>query len=231
MSLSNRMLKIHSSPKPCTPNFSRPIKGISQWILVGPKHKIVPPPRSKPRAMISLKHQGDELGLYTEQEERDFEHVSNLKHYKELITDSLTHAICNQDDHCDLNPLPEAPSYSLSRLEKKAKELVELRPWDYFLVKILAPILQALHMIAGCGGFVYAMTWAVWTVKTVIRVGKSCLYKPEPEPKFPASMLMELMGDSKPPEVVVSRKPTQSVRYKRGSSSDDENVEIPLTRI
>ena len=225
------MLKTHSSPEPCTPNSSRLIKGISQWIRVGPKLKIVPPPRSEPRALLSLKHHDDELGLYTEQEEHNFEHISNLKHCKELITESLTHEICNQDDHCEMNPLPGAPSYSLSRLEKEAKELIELGPWDYILVKILATIIQALHMIAGCGGFVYAMTWAVWAVKIVIRVRKSCLYKPEPEPKFPASMLMELMGDSRPPEVVVSRKPTQSVRYKRGSSSDDENVEIPLTRI
>ena len=61
MDLSNRMLKPHSSPEPCTPNFSRLIKGISQWICVGPKLKIVPPPRSKPRAMLSLKHHGNEL--------------------------------------------------------------------------------------------------------------------------------------------------------------------------
>ena len=176
------MLKTYSSPEPCTPNSSRLIKGISQWIRVGPKLKIVPPPRSEPRAVVSLKHHADELELYTEQEERDFEHVSNFKHYKELITDSLTHAICNQEDHCDLNPLPGAPSYSLSRLEKEAKELVELGPWEYFLVKILAPILDALHMIAGCGGLVYAMTWAIWAVKIAIRMGKACLNKPEPGP-------------------------------------------------
>ena len=42
MSLPNRMLKTHSSPEPCTPNFSRMIKGISQWICVGPILKIVP---------------------------------------------------------------------------------------------------------------------------------------------------------------------------------------------
>ena len=74
--------------------------------------------------------------FYTEQEEREFEHVSNFKHYKELITDSLTHAICTQDSHCDMNPLPGAPSYSLSKLENEAKELVELGPWEYFLVKV-----------------------------------------------------------------------------------------------
>ena len=63
------------------------------------------------------------------------------------------HAICSTDDHCDLNPLPGAPSYSLSRLEKEAKELVDLGPWEYFLVKVLAPIMDALHIIGGCGFF------------------------------------------------------------------------------
>ena len=37
LSLSNRMLKTHSSPEPCTPNFSCLIKGVSQWIRVSPK--------------------------------------------------------------------------------------------------------------------------------------------------------------------------------------------------
>ena len=227
------MLKTHSSPEPCTPNFSRVLKGISQWIRIGPKLKVVPPPRSEPRSVVSLKHHADEIGLYTKQEKKDFKHISSFKNYKELIKESLTHAICNSDDHCDLNPLPRAPSYSLSRLEKEAKELVDLGPWEYFLVKILAPIIDALHMIAGCGGFVYAVTWAIWAVKIAIRMGKACLNKQKPEPKFPASVLMELMGDARSPEVVVSapRRSTPNMWYKKGSTSDDENVEIPLTRI
>ena len=184
----------------------------------------------------SLKHHGDKLGLYTEQEEKDFEHVSNLKHYKEQITASLTHAICNQDDHCDLNPLPGTPSYSLSRLEKETKQLIKLGPWDYFLLKILAPILDALHAIAACGGTITALHWGVWVVKSIIRIGKTCLNKPEPEPKFPASMLLELMGDSRPdPEVVVSgkKKFSQGVRYTKGSTSSEDMVELspPLTRL
>ena len=232
MSMQNRMLKTHSSPEPCVPNFSRVLRGVSQWIRIGPKLKVVPPPRSEPRSLVNLKHHADEVGLYTEQEEKDFEHVSSLKNYKELITESLVHAICSTDDHCDLNPLPGTPSYSLSRLENEAKELVDLGPWEYFLVKVLTPIMGALHIIGGCGGFLYAITWAIWAVKIAIRMGKACLDKPKPEPKFPASVLMELMGDSRPPEVVVSRQATPNVRYKRGSNSDDdEEVDIPLTKI
>ena len=79
----------------------------------------------------------------------------------------------------------------------------------------------------------YAMTWAIWAVKIAIRMGKACLDKPKPEPKFSASVLMELMVDSRSPEVVVSapRRSAPIVWYQKGSSSDDENVEVPLTRI
>ena len=78
------------------------------------------------------------------------------------------------------------------------------------------------------------MTWAIWAVQAALRMGKACLNKPEPEPKFPASVLMELMGDSRSPEVVVfaPRRSTPNILYKKGSTSDDdENVDIPLTRI
>ena len=74
------------------------------------------------------------------------------------------------------------------------------------------------------------MTWVIWLVQTAIRMGKICLIKPKPEPKFPASVLMDLMGDSRPPEVVVSRRTTPNVRYRSGSNSDDD-VDIPLTKI
>ena len=41
---------------------------------------------------------------------------------------------------------------------------------------------------------------------------------------------MELMGDSRPPEVVVPRRTNLNVRYRRGSNSDDD-VDIPLTKM
>ena len=232
MSTRNRMLLTNSAPEPCVPNFSRVLRGVSHWIRIGPKLKVVPPPRSEPRSIVTLKHHADEVGLYTEQEEKDFEHVSSLKNYQNLVTGSLVHAICSSDDHCDLNPLPGTPSYSLSRLENEVKEMVDLGPWEYFLVKVCAPLLEALRIIGCCGGFIYAMTWVWWLIKLVMRMSKVCLNKPKPEPKFPASVLLELMGDSRPPEVVVTRRTTPTVRYRRGSNSDDDGeVDIPLTKI
>ena len=121
--------------------------------------KTVPPPRSEPRTSLSLKHHGDELGLYTEQEERYFDHVSNLKYYREQITSSLIYENCEADAECDLNPLPGSRSYSLSKLEKETKELIDLGPYEYFLQKVLVSILQAVHAVAVCGGLITAAQW------------------------------------------------------------------------
>ena len=128
LSVENRMLNASSSKKPCTPNFSRLVKAVSQWIRVGLKLKNVPPPRSKPRTSFNLKHYGDESELYTEKEEHNFDHVSNLKYYREQVTASLIHAVCSADSERDLNPLPGSPSYSLSKLDKETKPFVNYQP-------------------------------------------------------------------------------------------------------
>ena len=138
--LANRMLQQESAREPCVENFPRVLRGTDSWIRFGPKVKAVAPPRSEEHGNLVLSHHADEVGLYTEQEERDFEHISGLLHYKEQVTDTLVHAVCSQDNECELNPLPGSPSYSLSKLEKETVEFVELGPWDYFLVKILGPI-------------------------------------------------------------------------------------------
>ena len=68
-------MKLTSVKEPCTPNFGRLIKGGSQWIQFDPKLRNVP--HFKPRISFNLTHHGDELGLYTEQEERNFDYVLN----------------------------------------------------------------------------------------------------------------------------------------------------------
>ena len=60
---------------------------------MGPKLKVVLPAESQEQ--FNLKHHGDEIGLYTEQE-RDFDHIANLKYYKEQVTSSLIHVVCLQ---------------------------------------------------------------------------------------------------------------------------------------
>ena len=76
------------------------LRGTDSWIRFGPKVKEVAPPRSEEHGNLVLSHHADEVGLYTEQEERDFEHVSGLLHYKDKVTGTLMHAVCSQDDEC-----------------------------------------------------------------------------------------------------------------------------------
>ena len=147
INLANRMLQQESAREPCVENFPRVIRGTDSWIRFGPKVKTVAPPRSEEHGNIVLSHHADEVGLYTEQEERDFEHISGLLHYKEQVTGTLVHAVCSQDYECELNSLSGSPWYSLSKLEKETVEFVELGPWDYFLVKILGPIWMGVSFV------------------------------------------------------------------------------------
>ena len=224
INLANRMLTTESAEEPCTPNFSRLVQGMEGWIRVGPELRIVPAPRSEVNSKFSLSHHEDELGLYTEAEERDFDHISNLRGYTDQVTSSLVHAICTADDECDLNRLPGSPSYSLTNLERETATLIELGPWEYFLTKILAPILQALHLVAAGGGLITACTWAVWAGKAAIRTGWiccGCCKVEEPRARFSPEMLVELMGDSMS---LPHRNPPGGARY----SKKEERVLLDL---
>ena len=88
ISLENRMLMKESTKVPCVQNFPRIVQGVSAWIRISPKVVKVPPPRSEDCTNLILNHHGDEIGLYTEQEDRDFEHISGLLYYKEQVTSS-----------------------------------------------------------------------------------------------------------------------------------------------
>ena len=172
------------------------LRGTDSWIRFGPKVKEVAPPRSEEHGNLVLSHHADEVGLYTEQEERDFEHVSGLLHYKDKVTGTVMHAVCSQDDECELNPLPGSPSYFLSKLEKETVEFVELGPWDYFLMKILGPIWMGVSFVGICGGLITAIQHGVWVARSGVRVCKSCKKTESNEQRRTAQLLMDLMGDS-----------------------------------
>ena len=193
--------------------------------------KKVPPPRTEQNGNLVLSHHADEVGLYTEQEEHDYEHVTSLLHYKEQVTGTLTHAVCAQDDECDLNPLPGTPSDSLSKLEKETIELVELGPWDYFLVKILGPIWTGVSFVGICGGIITAVHYGVWAARSGVLVCKSCKKSESEEQLRTAQLLIDLMGDSQ--SMPMRRVPTQGVRYTSRSGNAKEKVELEpaLTRL
>lgn len=133
LSMANQMLKASAAKEPCTHNFLWAVKGKSIWIQIGPKLKSIPGPRSLPRKAINLSHHGDELGLYTEVEECNFDHILGLRYYAEQVTTSLIHAVCKHDAGYELNPLPGSPFYSLSKLEQETKDFVTLEAYEYFL--------------------------------------------------------------------------------------------------
>jgi hypothetical protein len=226
INLANRMLQQSSPKEPCVENFPRVLKGVNGWLRFGPKVKAVAPPRTEDHSEILLSHHADEVGLYTQQEEQDFEHISNLLHYREQVTGTLVHAVCSQDKECDLNPLPGSPSYSLSKLEKETVEFVELGPWEYFLVKILGPIWMGFSFVGICGGLITAFQHGAWAVKSGAKLCKSCKRKtPSDEELRTANLLMELMGDNQSMPMNNRRAPPD-VRYTSRFGNKEEKVEI-----
>ena len=227
INLSNRMLQQDSVCEPCVENYLRVIQGTDSWLRFGPKVKTVAPPRSEDHGNIVISHHADEVGLYTEQEERDFEHISGLLHYREQITGTLVHAVCSQDEECDLNPLPGSPSYSLSKLEKETVEFVELGPWDYFLVKILGPLWMGVSFVGICGGLITAAQHGVWAAKSGVRVCKSCRKTTETDEQLrTAQLLVELMGDAQSMPMNNRRGPPPNVRYTARQGNKEEKVEL-----
>ena len=95
INLANRMLQQESAREPCVENFPRVIRGTDSWIRFGPKVKTVAPPRLEEHDNIVLSHHADGVGLYTEQEECDFEHISGLLHYKEQVTGDWNTRACS----------------------------------------------------------------------------------------------------------------------------------------
>ena len=140
------------------------------------------------------------------------------------------HAVCSQDDECELNPLPGSPSYSLSKLEKETVEFVELGPWDYFLVKILGPIWMGVSFVGIFGGLITAIQHRVWVAKSGVRVCKSCKKAESDEQRRTAQM--DLMGDSQLMPMNNRRAPPSEVRYTSRNRHKEEKVELePLNRI
>ena len=150
----------------------------------------------------------------------------------EQITGTLMHAVCSQDEECDLNPLPGSPSYSLSKLEKETVEFVELGPWDYFLVKILGPLWMGILFVGICGGLITAAQHGVWAAKSGVRVCKSCKKTTETDEQLrTAQLLVELMGDAQSMPMNNRRGPPPNVRYTARQGNKEEKVELETMNV
>ena len=139
ISIANRMLVTSSAQEPCVPHFSKALQGIKNWIRISPKLRSIPHSRSETKETAQTNHE-DELGVYTQAEERDFDHVAGLAYYTAQVQQRIVHVVCKNDESCDLNPLPGSPSYSLTKLEQVAEDFIMLGGWNFFLKKVWEPV-------------------------------------------------------------------------------------------
>ena len=224
ISLANRMLITSSAQEPCVPHFAKAMKGIKNWIKISPKLRSIPPPRTDTKETVQTHHE-DELGLYTQAEERDFDHVAGLAYYTTQVQQRIVHAVCKNDESCDLNPLPGSPSYSLKKLEQEAEDFITLGGWNFFLKKVWEPVWYAIRVYATIGGCITTTQSAFWVLGVVKRGVGACCKSPVAENKFSDAMLMELMGDSNQASSAPARK--GGVRFYRRKGSDGE-VELGI---
>ena len=101
---------------------------------------------------MAPKHSDDKIGLYTEAEETDFDHLQGLAGYTDQVTKKVAQAACQPDNTCELKSLPGAPYYNLTYLEESVEDLANLTPWAYFMKVAGTPIYTAYKDIGAAGG-------------------------------------------------------------------------------
>jgi len=221
ISIANRMLVTSSSQEPCVPHSSKAIQGIKNWIKISPKLRSIPPPWSETKETAQTHHE-DELGLYTQAEERDFDHVAGLAYYTAQVQQRIVHAVCKNDESCDLNPLPGSPSYSLTKLEQEAEDFIMLGRWNFFLKKVWEPVWYAIQVYATIGGCITTTQWAFRVLGVMEKGLGTCCKSPVVDKKFSDAMLLELMGDSHHASSASARKGGVCFNLRKGSDGEVE---------
>ena len=113
----------------CVPHFTRMVRGEKNWYKVGRVVRIVETPRQE--VGFLQKYADDEIGLYTEAEEADFDHLQGLERYTNQESKKVAQAVCQADNTFELKSLPGDPSFNLSFLEESMEDLANLSSWDY----------------------------------------------------------------------------------------------------
>ena len=231
LSASNRMIIENSAEEVCVPHFTRMVKGEKSWYRVGPGVRVAETPRQE--MGFSPKHSDDEVGLYTEAEETDFDHLQGLAGYTDQVTKKVAQAVCQSDNTCVLKSLPGAPSYNLAYLEDSIEDLANLTPWEYFMKVAGTPMYTAYKDVGAAGGWITVIQWLVWIIRLLRKAWRACRgkginqahYDPEGL-KAEALALSELMGPGAPTlEIKQSKKRKHLVRYIRGQNDDSDGAE------
>ena len=179
------------------------------------------------------KHSDYEVGLYTEAEETDFDHLQGLAGYTDQVTKKVAQAVCQSDNTCALKSLPGAPSYNLAYLEESIEDLANLTPWEYFMKVAGTPMYTCYKDIGAAGGWITVIQWLVWIIQLLRKAwrgkGINQAYFDPKGQKAEALALAEFkVPGAAIPEVKRSKKRKQLVRYIRGQ--DDESDGLNMCR-
>ena len=166
------MLIDNSAEEVCVPHFTRMVRGEKNWYRVGPGVRIAETPRQE--MGFSPKHADDEIGLYTEAEETDFDHLQGLAGYTDQVTKKVAQAVCQSDNTRALKSLPGAPSYHLAYLEESTEDLANLTPWEYFMKVAETPMYTCYRDIGAAGGWITVIQWLVWIIQLLRRPWRAC---------------------------------------------------------
>ena len=235
VSASNRMLIVNSAEEVCVPHFTRMVRGDKNWYRVGPGVRVAETPRQE--RGISPKHADDEVGLYTEAEENDFDHLQGLAGYTDQVTKKVAQSVCHADNACGLKSLPGAPSYNLAYLEESVESLANLNSWDYFMKVAGSPMYKVFKDVGSFGGWVILIQWGIWVLQTLWRTWKalrgSGINREHQDPngfrtEAAQAALAELMGpgpDRSPEKKRKSkRKQQQQMRFTKRDGNDSDDV-------
>ena len=160
------------------------------------------------------------MGLYTEAEENDFDHLQGLAGYTDQVTKKV-------DNSCALKSLPGAPAYNLAYLEESVENMANLNSWDYFMRVARTPIYTVYKDIGSAGGWIIIIQWLIWLIQVLRKAWRALRGKginrahQDPEGfKAEALALAELMGPgpNRNPEVKKSKK-KQQIRYTKGDGN------------
>ena len=166
------MLIDNSAEEVYVPHFTKMVRGEKNWYRVGPGVRIAETPRQK--MGFSPKHADDEIGLYTEAEETDFDHLQGLAGYTDQVTKKVAQAVCQSDNTCALKSLPGAPSYNLAYLEESIEDVANLTPWEYFMKVAGTPMYTCYKDIGAAGRWITVIQWLVWIIQLLRRAWRAC---------------------------------------------------------
>ena len=121
-----RILRARGTPRPCLAHFPLMVRGVEGWYTISPHIKKLTTseiPVAHYVSPLKFTHQwGQDLGVLTESELRDWDHLLVQGHLREWTAETLSTGFCKGEGNCPLQTYEGAPSFSLSTLENRIIE-------------------------------------------------------------------------------------------------------------